>query len=157
MPVSPEHPPEWIDSAPILVERSRKMAATPSEVWRYIADHETWPDWFEALSKVEVTGAPTGVGGQRRASAGPFSFDEMFTAWDENERFAFAVVRSNLPFLAGMAEEVRIDPIAGGSKVTYRQGLEARTGFGWLLGLVAKRMSKDLAEALEELDDELDD
>jgi hypothetical protein len=89
-------------------------------------------------------------------SAGPFSFHEMFTAWDENERFAFAVVRSNLPFLAGMAEEVRIDPIEGGSKVTYRQGLEARTGFGWLLGLVAKRMSKDLAEALEALDDELD-
>ena len=157
MPSHPEHPPEWIDSAPVVVERSRKMAATPDEVWRYIADHEGWPEWFESLTKVEVTGEASGVGGQRRATAGPISFDEVFTAWDENERFAFAVVGSKLPFLAGMAEEVRIEPIEGGSRVIYRQGLEARTGFGWMLGPMAKRMGRAVADALEELDDELDD
>ena len=50
MPTHPEHPPEWIATAPISVERSVEIAATPAEVWRHVADHESWPDWFGALS-----------------------------------------------------------------------------------------------------------
>lgn len=154
MPTHPEHPPEWIATAPISVERSVEIAATPAEVWRHVADHESWPDWFGALSKVEVTGEATGVGGRRRVSIkGPSGLDEVFTAWDENERFAFAVVGSKVPFLAALAESVELEPIELGSgdagcRVTYRQGLELRRGFGWMGSRSTRLLGDQLTKGL---------
>jgi uncharacterized protein YndB with AHSA1/START domain len=150
----PVHPPEWIDDAPIRVERTVEIAAPSATVWRHIADHERWPEWFAALAEVEVTGEASGVGGRRRVTvrrAPPI--DEVFTAWDPDEHFAFAVVGTKLPILAGMAESVRIEDTAGGCRVTYRQGLQARRGFGWLLSLAARRMGTQLAAALDALAD----
>ena len=43
MPTHPVQPPEWIDSAPIRVERSIDIAARPEAVWAVIADHVNWP------------------------------------------------------------------------------------------------------------------
>ena len=37
MPTHPVHPPEWIDSAPIVVDESIVISAPPSEVWIDIA------------------------------------------------------------------------------------------------------------------------
>ena len=148
----PEHPPEWIDSAPIRIERSVQIVAPPATVWSHIADHERWPEWFAALSAVEVTGAPSGIGGRRRVKVqGVPPIDEIFTAWDENEHFAFAVVGTKLPILAGMAESVRVEATDAGCRVTYRQGLEARRGFGWALAPITGRMGSQLAAALDEL------
>ena len=59
MPKHPVQPPEWIDAAPIIVREEIEIAAPPSAVWARIADHETWPEWFTALDRVERIG--TGV------------------------------------------------------------------------------------------------
>ena len=152
MATHPVHPPEWIDTAPIIIERSVEIAASPAEVWGHIADHERWPEWFGAVSKVEVTGDPTGVGGKRRVTVkGGATLDEVFTAWDENERFAFAVVGSKVPILAALAETVDIEPAGDGCRVTYRQGIEVKRGFGWAVGQMAKVIGTRLAAALEQL------
>jgi uncharacterized protein YndB with AHSA1/START domain len=153
----PEYPPDWIDNAPVTVERSVEIEATREQVWAYIADHEAWPDWFGAISKVEVTGEPSGVGGARRVTIGKAPpVDEIFTAWDENERFAFAIVGSKLPFLGALAESVEIDAIEvasgeTGSRVTYRQGIELKRGFGWLAARASNRLGGQLSKALEQL------
>lgn len=152
MATHPVHPPEWIDTAPIQVERSVEIDASPADVWKNIAEHECWPEWFAALSKVEVTGDPAGVGGKRRVTVrGGAALDEEFTAWDEHERFAFAVVGSKLPFLAGLAECVDVDPTDDGCRVTYRQGIEVERGFGWAVALMSNVIGKRLAEALDQL------
>ncbi len=95
----------------------------------------------------------TGVGGTRRVTAGPLTFDEEFTAWEVDEHFAFAVTATKLPMLAAMAESVRLDAVDDGAacKVTYRQGLQGRTGFGWLMQAIWSRAAKDLPVALAAL------
>jgi carbon monoxide dehydrogenase subunit G len=152
MATHPVHPPEWIDTAPIIVERSIEIDASPAEVWRHIADHERWPEWFGAISKVEVTGDPTGVGGKRCVTVkGGASLDEVFTAWDENERFAFAVVGSKVPFLVALAESVDLEPADDRCRVTYRQGIEVRRGLRWGVGQMTNSIGKRLARALDQL------
>jgi uncharacterized protein YndB with AHSA1/START domain len=151
MPTHAVQPPEWIDAAPIRVERSIDIAAAPADVWAVIADHERWPEWFTALDAVEVTGSAAGVGGRRRVTIKRMALDEEFTAWDPGEHFAFAVVASKLPILQTMAESVRITPADAGSRVTYRQGLQARRGFGPALTLMWKPAERRLTEALDNL------
>ena len=77
-----EHPPEWIDNAPVTVERSVEIAANPEQVWAHVADHETWPEWFGAISKVEVTGEPSGVGGARFLAQSPAEAVKLRTLID---------------------------------------------------------------------------
>lgn len=144
-------PPEWIDSAAIVVEESVDIAAPPEAVWARIADHESWTDWFTTLDKVEVTGVGTGVGGNRTVTVRKLPIEEEFTAWDLNERFAFAITKSSLPILEALAEDVRIVPTAGGSKVTYRQGIQGKRGFGWLNKVVFRQMPDQVANALGNL------
>lgn len=154
MPTHPIQPPEWIDSASIRVEETIEIEASPVEVWKRVADHVSWPEWFTALERVDITGRATGVGGRRRVipkSAKWLSIDEEFTAWEDAEHFAFAVTRTKLPILATMAESVRLEPSDAGCRVTYRQGLEARRGFGAVLGAVWRRSEAQLREALVNL------
>lgn len=152
MPSHPVKPPEWIDSAPILVEESIEIDAPPAEVWTHIVDHATWPHWFEALDEVQAGPTPTGVGGTRRVIANRLAIDEEFTAWDEGEHFAFAIVRSKIPIMAAAAESVRLEPTtAGGCRVTYRQGVEGRRFFGPLMKLAWAPAAKGLPSALTSL------
>ncbi len=147
----PVQPPDWITGAPILVERSIDIAAAPAAVWAVIADHERWPEWFTALDSVEVTAGASGVGGGRRVTIKRLALDEVFTTWDEDEHFAFAVVGSKIPVLHTMAESVRLTAHDGGTQVVYRQGLEARRGFGKVLEVMWKPAAAGLDEALDNL------
>ncbi|MGA9276012.1 SRPBCC family protein [Ilumatobacter sp.] len=153
MPSHPVHPPEWIDSAPIVVDESIVIHAPPSAVWAEIADHESWPEWFTALDRVESGPTATGVGGTRRVTAQRLPIDEEFTVWDENEHFAFGVTGSKLPILGALAESVRLESLDDGAscRVTYRQGVQGRTGFGWAMKLVWSRAAAGLPPALEAL------
>jgi hypothetical protein len=151
MPTHPVQPPEWIDAAPIRVERTVDISASPDVVWGFIADHTRWPTWFTAIDAVEVVGSPTGVGGGRRVTVKKLPLDEEFTAWDVNEHFAFAVIKSKIPILDTMAESVRIEATEGGCRVNYRQGLQAKRGMGKALDLMWKPAAKGLDEALANL------
>jgi uncharacterized protein YndB with AHSA1/START domain len=151
MPTHPVQPPEWIDAAPIRVERSIDIAAPAETVWALIADHEGWPRWFTTLDEVEVTGRATGVGGTRRVTVKRLALDEEFTAWDDNAHFAFAVTASKLPILDTMAESVRIETTDGGCRVVYVQGLQAQRGCGALLGFAWRGIPKQLDGALANL------
>lgn len=144
-------PPTWIDDADIVCHSTIEIEATPAQVWARIADHETWSEWFTTLDKVEVTGAPTGVGGARRATAGRIPLDEEFTVWNENEQFSFAIVKSPLLFLDALAEDIRIEPVGDGSRVVYRQGITGKRGFGWLAKLAFKSLESETSAGLVRL------
>ena len=143
--------PDWIDQAPIRVEHAVDVAAAPAVVWPWIADHAGWPRWFTGASSVVVTGRGTRVGGRRQVRAGLLRFDEVFTAWSPDRHFAFAVTSSTLPILARMAESVRLDPAASGTRVTYRVGMQARRGLDRPLLAMAERLSGTLRTSLDRL------
>lgn len=151
MPSHQVHPPEWIDSAPIVVDESVVINASPAEVWAHIVDHTSWPEWFTALDKVEPGSSASDVGGTRRVFVKPIQLDEEFTAWDENEHFAFAITKSKIPILAALAESVRLEPVDDGCRVTYRQGVEGRRGCGWIMGKAWAKSAKELPIALQNL------
>lgn len=152
MPSMPVQPPEWIDAAPTIAESSVEIDAPASAVWPHIADHESWPTWFRQIKKIERIGEGAGVGSGRRVSIGLVTVDEEFTAWDVDEHFAFAVVKSPIPILKTMAESVRLEALADDRcRVTYRQGLEGRAGCGWLVGRVGNQMQGQTGAALAAL------
>lgn len=143
--------PDRIDGASIGASESVLVHATPEVVWRHISDHDSWPDWFAGLSSVVVTGRAQGVGGRRRVTAGPARFDEVFTVWEPSRHFAFAVTASSVPGLDWLAESISLEPVGTNTVVTYRQGLAARRGFGWLWSALWGRVSAQLAPSLQAL------
>ena len=153
MPSMDVQPPEWIDSAPTVARSSITIDAPAADVWVHIADHETWPTWFTDLTSIERVGTGQGVGSGRKVKVGPLTIEEEFTAWDENEHFAFAVTKAPIPILKTLAESVQLESTGADScTVVYRQGVEGRFGF---LGPVMKRvgtsLEKQTGEALANL------
>lgn len=151
MPTHPVVGPDWISSAPIIVEKSIEIAAAPAAVWPHIADHESWPEWFTDLDRIDRIGSGEGVGSGRRVTVKRFTLDEEFTAWEQNRRFAFAVVRSPLPVLGRLAEDVALDATEHGTRVVYRQGVEGKRFAGALMGLIWKQAPGQVDNALTNL------
>ena len=143
--------PDWIPSAPIVVRQVRTIGASSHTVWGLIADHEAWPNWFPALDKIEVAGAASGVGGRRVATVGPRAIGEVFTAWEPDRRFAFAVI-DGPGFLEALAESIEIEADDDRScTVTYLQGFEPRRGFGWLVRGLQSRLTTELGKGIDGL------
>ena len=104
-----ERPADWVSTAPIVVENSRRIAAPIDTVWARIADHESWPEWFTDLSSVTVTFAAEGVGGGRDVKVPGMTVKERFTAWEPPHRFAFTLFEGPR-IMASMAESVVLEP-----------------------------------------------
>ena len=151
MPTHPVVEPDWIASAPIQVNESIVIAAPPEAVWPHIADHETWPEWFTDLDRVQRVGSGEGVGSGRRVTAARITIDEEFTAWEPDRQFAFAVIKTPLPVLARLAESVELEPHDTGTTVTYRQGVEGRRFVGGVMALLWKRAPTQVSNALANL------
>jgi uncharacterized protein YndB with AHSA1/START domain len=150
-------PGEWNDEAPVRIEVSRSIDASAEAVFAVLADHERWPEWFASLSKVEVTGAPSGVGARRRVHLRPTGvFDEEFYAWEEGRVFGFSVVKASAPLLRAANEIITIDEADDaeqgiGVVVTYVQALEPTRWIAPFLGLARRRLETALAEGLDQL------
>lgn len=144
----------FAETAPITIESTAVVAATPSEVWAVICDHERWPEWFDSLTSVRSTSTPsTGVGSTREVKlSGGFTFQEEFIAWDEPEVWAFTGIEGPHPFrsLVERITLVELDP--GRTQITYRMAIEPRKGFGLLLKGARGGIAKNLGKALRNLD-----
>jgi uncharacterized protein YndB with AHSA1/START domain len=122
---------EWMDDAPVRVSVTRHIDASAADVFAVLADHETWPEWFGSLESVEVTGAASGVGAERRVMVkGLGGFDEEFIAWEPGEAFGFAVLAMDRPIMKALNELVTIEPDGDGVSVTYIQAFDPKW---WLL------------------------
>ncbi len=145
---------EWMETAPVRVSESRTIEADAHAIFAVLADHEGWPDWFDGLTKVEVTGAATGVGATRRVRVkGLGSLDEEFIAWEPGRAFGFTVVAMDRPVFSSLTELVTLEPEGDAVRVTYAQAFAPRRWIAPVFGLLAKRrIPKALAEALEGLE-----
>ena len=147
-------PLEWMDEAPIQVSSEREISADAGSIWAILADHETWPQWFGSLSKVEVTGEATGVGAQRRVFVkGLGAFDEVFLAWEPGAAFGFSVTHMSRPVFSALNELITLEVLGEDRvRVTYRQALEPKRWAAPLFKIAAKRnMPKALAKGLDGL------
>lgn len=145
-------PVDWNDDAPFQVVVERDIAADADAVWKVLADHERWPEWFPGLREVRVTGEPAGVGAQRRVhvkGAGPF--DEVFNAWEPGRRFGFSIVEMRVPLFHAVNELITITPADDGVRVRYQQAFEPRGWAAPLLRLADSRLRTGLTDGLDGL------
>ena len=149
--VTPQEP-GWIEHAPVRIEVTRRIAAPVGTVWGIVADHTSWPTWFAELDRVEVTGEANAVGGSRRVTIRGIKVDEVFTAWEPERRFAFAVVATSLRLVSSMAESVELEPDgAAACTVVYRQGLAPVGLIGWTMTHPRGRLQRSLERAVGRL------
>ena len=147
-------PPEWIHTAPIQISATREMSATADEVFTALADHESWPEWFGAIQKVERFGdLNEGLGSNRRVFINKrVAIDEEFNVWESGERWGFVVLAASIGGLKSMIELVTIDREGENrSSVTYKMGIEAKFPLSLLLKGAGGAMTKNLGKALDNL------
>ena len=154
MPQLTPQPPEWIHSAPFQASATREIDATPDEVFTALADHESWPEWFETIIGVERFGdLHEGLGSNRRVFINKrVAVDEEFNVWEPGERWGFVVLSATVPGLKSMVELVTIEDLGDGrSSVTYTMGVEGKFPLSLLLKGATGTMSKNLGSALSNL------
>lgn len=154
MPTLTHRPAEWIDSAPFQASATREVDGSPSEVFATLADHERWPEWSDAIVKVERFGdLHEGVGSNRRIFINKrVAIDEEFNVWEPGERWGFVALSTTVPGLTSLVELVTIEDLGEGrSAVTYKMGVEAKFPLSLVLRGASGTMAKRLGAALDNL------
>ncbi len=145
-------PPEWIQRAPVRVSAAREMLATPTEVFDALCDHESWPEWFSAIHKVERLGEQRdGMGSRRRVHVNRrISLDEEFNVWEPGKAWGFTVYEASIGAFRSLNELVEIQAISDErTRVTYTMGFDPSPVFDALLKAGGKRfLKKNLEQAL---------
>jgi len=143
---------EWIDRAPMKVEARAESHAAPDAVFRVLADHERWPEWFPSVRSVTVIGAAEGVGARRRVVVPGMSVDEEFIAWEPGKRWAFTGISARPRFTRALVEDCVLTPLdSGGTAITYTMYLDPPPLFRVLMGVSLARIAKNNIRAMENL------
>ena len=138
------------------IQRSIETMASPQRVWPMLVQAEEILKWFTLLEGFNYTSEPPHGPGStfhydERSGGRLMRCDSRGTDWQENQRFAFALVSGPMP----KDDQVwRIDALPAGSRVTLEEDLELPGGvFGrMLLALgVGRTIGKHLEEMLIDL------
>jgi carbon monoxide dehydrogenase subunit G len=150
---------DFIESAPLRFVNEVEINASPEEVFKVLADAESWPRFLKDAIKAEWTSPePHGVGSTRTLILKGMTAQEHFIAWEPGKRFTFFVPEITAPLARAICEDYRLEPAGRGkTRFTYvvacEPGLLLRlTGpFGrWLLGSMFRKVAHSLAAFLEE-------
>lgn len=144
---------DWIDEAPVKIPARGSSSASPDAVFAVLADHETWPEWFPAVNKVEVIGGQAaGVGARRRVHVPGAWFEEEFIAWEPGTRWTFIGTATNRGLTRSLLEDCRLEPTAdGGTAMTYTMYLDPPPLLGPLVKLAARRIKANNTKAMAAL------
>jgi len=115
----------WLDRAPQRFSNDVDIALTPDELFGVLARADTWPRWAKVIKHVEYTSPePHGVGTTRVVRmAGGMVGDEEFLAWEPGRQMAFRFNTSATRTLKAFLENYRLEPIAGGTRLTWELGM----------------------------------
>ena len=144
--------PDWTATAPVHVSATRELAATAEEVFTALADHESWPEWFASISKVERFGDRNeGVGSNRRVFVGKrVQVDEEFIVWEPAKEWGFTVTAVSIGGLRSMNELVTIQEIGPDRvRVTYLMAIDPKPWLSPLVRVAKRQLAKNLDGALE--------
>ncbi len=145
-------PDSWIENAPEKCSANRLIAASPGEIWAVLADHEKWPEWFDAINEVTVTGEAEGVGAERSVRLPGLVVDEEIVAWDVGERFAYRATGFSRGAFESLNGRVTIEDLGDGrSRVSYNQGFAPVWWARLPFKLARGKLERDLGEALDRL------
>lgn len=146
---------DFADAAPVRIDGSATLDATPAEVWAVLLDYEAWPRWFRGLHTCRATSEPaTGVGSTRTVTLakGRSVVEERFIAWEDERLWAFTATSMSPAMFRSLVERVTIEPVdAGRTTVTYRMAFEPKPALRPVLPLLRAGVGRNLSAAVVEL------
>ena len=117
---------DWLERAQARFSNEVDVALSPDELFGVLARADTWPRWAKVITHVEYTSPePFGVGTTRVVTMrGGMVGDEEFLAWETGRQMAFRFNTSATKGLRAFLENYRLEPIAGGTRLTWELGME---------------------------------
>lgn len=108
---------DFLYTARIRITGRQRIGAPKEDVFQYLKIGENWPVWHAQISSVEWTSPePFGVGTTRTVVINNrFTAHEDFILWEENERFVFRFLQSDIPLATALAEDFRLRDQGGGT------------------------------------------
>lgn len=148
----------FAETAPVRVDGTAVLDATPAEVWAVIVDYPGWPRWFPNVKTCVATSEPpTGVGSTRRVSLpGGASIDERFIAWEPEALWAFTAETARPAVFRSLVERITITEIESGrTSVVYRMAFDPHPVLKPAAGLLRVAIGKNLTKAMHALGEEI--
>ncbi|MFF1904809.1 SRPBCC family protein [Kitasatospora sp. NPDC058218] len=130
---------DFVGTAPVRLSFTARLAASPEEVFRELAQTpQGWPAWVRlAKAGYYVGHPPYGIGTDRRLRLhGGVRVSETVLVWESARHFAYRIDEVNVPGVRAMIEEWRLTP-----------GPQAGTGVRWTIALDTGRPAATLCTA----------
>lgn len=135
----------------LTVAARAHAAATPEEVWAFVADGATWDRWSRmSESELELPGEsqPDGIGAIRRFRTGRLVSREEVTSFVPPSRLAYRVVSSPLP-IEDYRSEIVLSAHEAGTAISWTSTFRPRwTGLGVPLRLFVALILRDYSARL---------
>ncbi len=119
--------PDFFETAPCRFVVEREIPTSPAALFRIFEDENSWPVWAFGIEKVEwTTPRPFGVGTKRMVTLkGGLIVEELFLAWEQNERMTFCFTDANQKIWSAFAEDYVVTDLGGGrSKLRWTIAFE---------------------------------
>lgn len=139
----------FLQDAPLVVRSTVRLEADPHAVWEVLGSDEMW-SWLPVIDRLEwQTPRPHAVDSIRRLRLGRFvTLDEEFYRWDVDRRATFRVTGQSRRVLDGLVEDFLLEPVDGGTALTWTMAAAPIKGGRLPLGLLAPLLRPGNALAL---------
>jgi len=141
---------DFIDTAPVRLIFAQEMSAAPEAVFQALNDDVPgWAEWFAAVTRAESI--DDGAGRDIRLKGGGH-FRETVIAAKEAEVYAYRVDVTNAPGARAMAEEWRLTPSGGGTRVQWTFAVEGNAVFRGVVRMARPGLGRAFKGAVIALD-----
>ncbi|MFF7731835.1 MULTISPECIES: SRPBCC family protein [unclassified Streptomyces] len=140
---------DFVATAPVRHVFERDMAAGVDAVYGALADASGWAGWFAQVSAAR----PVDAGAGRDITlTGGIRFRETVIAAREPEVYAYRVDVTNLPGVRAIAEEWRLIPAGGGTRVRWTFATDGTAPYRLAVKVARAGQARAFRDALRALD-----
>ncbi|MER6224359.1 SRPBCC family protein [Streptomyces sp. 900105755] len=141
---------DFVETAPVRLVFAQEMSAPPERVFHALNDDVPgWAEWFDAVTHAESV--DDGAGRDIRLKGGG-RFRETVIAAKEAEVYAYRVDLTNAPGAHAMAEEWRLVPSGGGTRVQWTFAVDGTAPFRLVVRAARAGLGRAFRGAVAELD-----
>ncbi|MFF5141822.1 SRPBCC family protein [Streptomyces sp. NPDC013157] len=141
---------DFVETAPVRLVFAQEMSAPPERVFHALNDDVPgWAEWFAAVTHAESV--DDGAGRDIRLKGGG-RFRETVIAAKEAEVYAYRVDLTNAPGAHALAEEWRLVPSGGGTRVQWTFAVDGNAPFRLVVRAARAGLGRAFRGAVTELD-----